>query len=166
MSDIEVYIEDLQLLYEESKDIPLTRKISVDKEELNRIIIEIQGTIPAEIKKAKKIVDQCDEYIEDAKKSSETIIKHAEIEAERLISEHEVYLGAVEEATQIREKAEDTANNGVLEAMKFVDDLLARTEDTIFDSREKINAEFRKIDETLANTLDLLYEAREDLRNG
>lgn len=166
MNDIENYIEDLLLLFEESKEIPLTRKIAVDKEELNRIIIEIQGSIPEEIKKAKKISEECDDYIEDAKRSADSIIRQAEITAQRLINEHEVYLAAVEKSSKLIRDSEQAAQTGIVDAMKYVDSQIAKTETNVLSSCELISAEFTKIENSLATTLDLLAESRENLRNG
>lgn len=166
MNDIETCIEDLQILYDESKEFPFSRKLAVDGEELNRIIIQLQGSIPEEIKRAKKIAEECDEYIEDAKRNAETIIRQAELQAEKLIDEHEIYMAAVEKSAELIKYGEDTGNTLIVDAIKFLDERIENAESNILNSCQLVNEEFDRIENTLVDTLKMLTETRKNLKEG
>ncbi len=164
MSSIDTQVELLYDLAENSANIPFTSSVKVDKDELFRILAELRNTIPEEIEDAKRIVRDCEKYIENAKSEAESIIKQAEFEASRLVSEHEVYKRAVEEGDLIRAKAEEDAENGLYQVTQYVDKLLESAGDSAEEARKIMEYQQNLLTDKFNETADIILQIREDMR--
>src|ERR1700738_3689148 len=100
-----VLIDKLADLLHNSKPVPLTDQVRVDKEEIYDLLDQMRATIPEEIKQARWIVKERQEMLAEAKREAERIVKEARERQQRLVGEEEV--------TKMAERAaEDIVEDG------------------------------------------------------
>src|SRR5918992_1550956 len=93
--DVLVLIDKLDDTIHNSKPVPLTDQVRVDKEEIYDILDQMRATIPEEIKQARWIVKERQEMLAEAKREAEHIVKEARAR------EREIRLGAEDYADEI-----------------------------------------------------------------
>ncbi|MDX6632405.1 MAG: hypothetical protein QOG09_970 [Solirubrobacterales bacterium] len=122
--DVLVLIDKLDDLVHNSKPVPLTDQVRVDREEIYDILDQMRATIPEEIKQARWIVKERQEMLAEAKREAERIIKGARDQQARLVSEEEVMKQAERGAEEILEDARSREREIRLEAEDYADQIL------------------------------------------
>ena len=122
--DVLVLIDKLDDLVHNSKPVPLTDQVRVDREEIYDILDQMRATIPEEIKQARWIVKERQEMLAEAKREAERIIKGARDQQARLVSEEEVMKQAERGAEEILEDARTREREIRLEAEDYADQIL------------------------------------------
>lgn len=107
--EIFTLLENMEDILENSKEIPLTHKALLNKEELLDIIKDIRLKLPEELKTAKVIKEEHDKIIAKAQEEADGIIKEAENRIISMIDEHEITKKAYEQKDRIIENANDMA---------------------------------------------------------
>jgi len=110
----------LKKMIEESKKLPLSEKVALDKVEALEIIKEIKTALPDELKQAQWISNERKQIIVKAHKESETIVN----EAKEKVNEHELTLMAKEHAKKIIEAAKEEASQIKAGSRKYAEQLL------------------------------------------
>ncbi|MBI2691855.1 MAG: ATPase [Solirubrobacterales bacterium] len=122
--DVLVLIDKLDDLIHNAKQIPLTENVRVDREEIYDLLDQMRATIPEEIKQARWIVKERQEMLAEAKREAERIVKEANDEQLRLVSEQEVVKQAENHAEDIVEEARAREREIRLGAEDYADDIL------------------------------------------
>jgi cell division septum initiation protein DivIVA len=122
--DVLVLIDKLDDMIHNAKPIPLTDNVRVDKEEIYDLLDQMRATIPEEIKQARWIVKERQEMLAEAKREAERIVKEANDEQLRLVSEQEVVKQAENHAEDIIEEARAREREIRLGAEDYADDIL------------------------------------------
>ncbi|MGK2878182.1 MAG: ATPase [Solirubrobacterales bacterium] len=122
--DVLVLIDKLDDLIHNAKQIPLTENVRVDREEIYDLLDQMRATIPEEIKQARWIVKERQEMLAEAKREAERIVKEANDEQLRLVSEQEVVRQAENHAEDIVEEARAREREIRLGAEDYADDIL------------------------------------------
>lgn len=103
---IDEILEMMDDLLDKSVTVPFSnKKCMVDSEKMREYIDNIRYNLPTEIKRAKEMVADRSEIIEDANAKAEQIIKEAEERANVLVSEDEIVKRAREAADEITAQA-------------------------------------------------------------
>ncbi len=104
---IDEILEMMDDLLDKSVTVPFSnKKCMVDSEKIREYIDNIRYHLPTEIKRAKEMVADRSEIIEDAGHRAEQIIKEAEERAKVLVSEDEIVKRAREAADEITSQAQ------------------------------------------------------------
>lgn len=175
MSSIENYLAQIEDILEDSKNVPFSGKVAVDRDAIYDIIDELRLHFPDEIKEAQKIIENREKYLRDAEKraniiideahaEAEEIIKDAEGKAVRITSEHEIYKRAVQEGEVLLEEAKQDAKNLRLNAMDYADEVLAKSEQAIKVTLENITGQTQSTQAYFNQMLETLYNNRQELR--
>ena len=72
--EIFTFLETLEDILENSKKLPFTDKVIVNKEELVEIIQEIRLKLPDELKQAKWVKEERQRILEEAQKEAEGVV--------------------------------------------------------------------------------------------
>lgn len=129
-TDILYWIDQLEALLNEGVRIPLTTKVIIDEDECLNVIDQLRVSIPAEIKRAKRIQQEGQKFVAQGQEEAELIVKRAREQAIRMIEEEDlrtqveeqvnaIIADAMKEAEQIRQGADAYA-------MSVLSDLEAR----------------------------------------
>ncbi|MBQ9885798.1 MAG: hypothetical protein IJM37_02905 [Lachnospiraceae bacterium] len=167
MSKIEEIIVEIENYVESCKPAPFSgnRKIVVDKDDIQDLLVQLKMRTPEEIKKYQKIVSNKDAILANAKAQAEAIVEDAKRQKEALINESVIKQDAEAQAKDIikeaqeyskvvREQANDESNAIKVSAIEYTDSLLAHVQEVIVNSLEG----YRNNYENMVNTLQTDYE--------
>lgn len=148
----EKHIEDiLTALYDlvqDARALPLgADKCILERDKVLDMLDEIMGQMPAELKQARTIVESRSEIVAQAKREAETVVRKAQEEAERLVSEQVIYEEAKRRCADMVAQTKSQITNLRKISNEYMDDALRRTEEAIAQSlgevqetRAKFNA--------------------------
>lgn len=164
MNSIEDISERFYTLLDASKPIPFTDSLKVNRKELEDLIYELKLSVPQSVKDAEEVIDNCHEYLEGAKNEADTIIANAEMEAQKLLSEHEVYIRAVDEAEKITESAREEVESSVEQMRIYIDSILEEAEKSVAEIAEKVHGQYQIGYKVLDECIEEVYQLRKGLR--
>lgn len=128
---IDEIINELQDIVTEAKNMPLTGKAMIDRDEVLSLIDSLQDAMPREFDQARSIVSDRQQILDDAKRESEAIIKVAEERRRALIDQQEIVKLAKKKAKEVLEEAVQQAKDLKKATHTYVDDILRRTDDAM-----------------------------------
>jgi chromosome segregation ATPase len=145
---IEDIITALYDLVQDARSMPLAAdKCILERDKVLDMLDEIIAQMPAELKQSRTIVESRAEIIGQAKREAENVIRKAEEEAERLVSQQAIYEEAKRRCTEEVAQAKAQIANLRKISNEYMDDALRRTEEAIAkslgevqDTRAKFNA--------------------------
>ncbi len=105
----------------------------INKENVLNLIDEIRLKLPDELKQARRIKEESENIIKDARVQADKIIDEARAKGIALIDEHEITRAANEKAAAILTKAEATTAEMENNAVAYAESLLDRVESVTAD---------------------------------
>lgn len=164
MDSVLKLLDELEEILEESRSVPFSNKISVNKEDLLEIITDIRNKLPNEIKQSKWILEERNKILADSEREAEDILRKAEEHMNQLIDEHEVTKKAYARADEIVESGQKTSKTMRIGAIEYTDDILMDTEDRLKELQHSIAEQQNKLNDFINQSLDILYENRQELK--
>ena len=158
------YLDDIEELLDKSRGVPLTGKISVEKEKLLDIVNEIRLSLPDDMRIAQRILGDHDKILEDAKHRAASLLDDAKMEAKTLINNHEISRRASEQAADHMEETKRSAREIRLNAMDYADEILEKAENQIRQTMDNMDQQHRRVMEYYEGITDIIYENRQQLR--
>ena len=95
--DVLALLEELQQILENGTPVPFSKKVMLDKEQIEDLILEIKGKTPDELKQARWVKEERQRILQDAQKEANEIIKEAENKIISMIDDHEITRQAIEQ---------------------------------------------------------------------
>ena len=142
--------ELLDLLYteiEEAKNAPLNNdKCIIERDRVLDMIDDVKAELPVEIKRAKDLVANRNDYIASAKREADELRDKAEDYAKRLVNEDAIGREAEKEADRIIAEAEEQCRMLKSAASDYCEDTLRRMEEAVADAYDEVKhsrAKFR-----------------------
>ena len=89
---VEVLLERLENTVEEARSVPFSSKCMMDREELLYMVRMIRESLPEELERARWVLQQNHQLINEARREAEAVIRDAEVQMAAMIDEHEVTL--------------------------------------------------------------------------
>lgn len=166
MSRIEQIIDEIEEFIESCKPAPFSQsKIVVPKDQLYELLTELRLKTPDEIRRYKKIIEQKDKIISDAKDQAQQMIDETQAYAEQLVEDHEIMLKAYEKADETIHAANDEAK-GIIDqanatAMEITHGSLSYAKDLINNIQAAVSS---SIDIVKSNTDGLVSGLSENMR--
>jgi hypothetical protein len=141
-------IDELQVLVEEAKSVPLSSSAVINREEFLDLLADLKSEVPDQIRQARWMSRDREELLARARMEAERILAEAREQRDRLLSRTEVALEAEREAERIIDEARERSVRVRLEAEDYADQKLAafeillnRTLATVERGRAKLRAE-------------------------
>ncbi|MFA5658518.1 MAG: ATPase [Oscillospiraceae bacterium] len=126
---IDEILDMMDELLDKAVSVPFTQKKSlVEVEKLREYIDGIRYNMPTEIKRAKEMVFDRTQIIEEAKKESDRIIKRAEERAKLLVNEEEIVKAASIKANELLTNAQTKEREIRCAMCEKMDEMLNETE--------------------------------------
>ena len=145
-------IDELQVLIEEAKAVPLSSSAVINREEMLELLAQLKEEVPEEVRQARWMSRDRDELLARARKEGERIIAEAQESRDRLLSRTEIVHAAEREAERITDEAKDRAAKIRLEAEDYVDQKLAafeillnKTLQTVGRGREQLRGQSKQV---------------------
>lgn len=121
-------IDELQVLIEEAKAVPLSSSAIINRDELLELIAQLKEEVPDEIRQARWMSRDRDELLARARKEAERIVAEAREQRDRLLTRTEIVHAAQREGERIIDAANDRAARIRAEGEDYVDQKLAAFE--------------------------------------
>lgn len=109
-------------------NMPLSSSPKIDRDEVLDLLETALQRLPAELREARMMMKERDEFIARTRREADEIIDAAKVQAERFVQRAEVVRAAEQRARQIVEAAEDEARRLKYETEDFLDQRLASFE--------------------------------------
>lgn len=140
--DILKLIDELEEIFDEASNLPFSKKVSVNPDEVYELINDLRDAIPEEIKEARWINEERERILKEANVQADQILNDAHNEVERsyqeanrrykeLVNQESITIEAKKQAEQIIADAKVTANTITTNSLAYVDGMLVKTQDEL-----------------------------------
>jgi hypothetical protein len=143
--DIQHLVDRLEDLIDEGRHIPMTKMTVVDEERALEIIDQMRISVPEEIEKASRIINQRDRLMAQANEEAARLVDLAREKSDSLIQRDAVVQAAqnraaniIEQARQDAEAIRADADNYVLEVLNELEGHLLKTLTVVRNGINKI----------------------------
>ncbi len=126
--DILHLVDRLEDLIDEGRHIPLSKYTMIDEERALEIIDQMRISIPEEIEKANRVLQQRDRLMAQANEEAARLVELARERGDSLISREAIAQAAQSRAANILEQARQEAEAIQADADKYVMDVLSELE--------------------------------------
>lgn len=103
--DILYLLDQLEEVLGGGSRVPLTSRTLVDEQEILDILDQIRVSIPEELKAARRLTQEREQVIADARGEADRIVQDAEAHASERLTEHSLVRAAEMRAADIQERA-------------------------------------------------------------
>jgi len=103
--DILYLLDQLEEVLGAGSRVPLTSRTLVDEPEILDIIDQIRLSIPEEIKAAKRLTDERDQVLADARSEVDRLLRDADAQVAERLGEHHLVRAAESRAADLEERA-------------------------------------------------------------
>jgi cell division septum initiation protein DivIVA len=141
-------IDELQVLVEEAKAVPLSSSAVINRDEYLELLAQLKEAVPDEIRQARWMAKDRDELLARARKESERLMIEAQEQRDRLLSRTEIVHAAHRESERITDEAREQGARMRSEAEDYIDQKLAafeillnKTLATVARGREQLRGE-------------------------
>ena len=145
--DILQLIDRLEELFNQSKNIPLTRNVMVDEDRMLDIIDQMRIAIPEEVKKAQQVMAQRDRVMAQAQEEANRTLQLSRDKAEQLVQKDMIVQEAQRRADQIVNQARGEAEATRVDADNYVVDTLMQLQDQISKLSGQVSNGIRMVQE-------------------
>ncbi len=125
---VETLLGRLRDQIDAARPMPLSTSVMVSREELLEILDEAIERLPDELRAARWLLKEREEFLAKVKREGDEILDQARARAERMVQRTEVVKAAEARARKIVEKAQDQSRKLRNEAEDFCDQRLASFE--------------------------------------
>jgi F0F1-type ATP synthase membrane subunit b/b' len=144
-ADAEAYIRSAMDVVLTAKPMPLSSSVRVERDELIELLEGALARIPEEIRQARWMLKEREEFLADTQRKASDIMEEARVQTERMVQRTEVVRQANHVAQRILDDANEEARRLRHEAEDYADKKLAsfeivldRTMKTVQAGREKL----------------------------
>lgn len=153
-------IEDFEKKIEATPNMLMTKKVLIERDELESLLTNIQTFLPDEMKHAKWIKEErekifsdanaeAEEIVLEAKKKERMIIAEAKAQFEAMVNENEVLHEAEERANELLNQAREEARSVRLSSYQYSEDLLLDLQEGLEKKLAEVNDDLRALQEFL-----------------
>lgn len=111
--------------------VPLTNKVAVDEEEFLATVDQLRASIPAELRQARRVIQDRQEIILTAQREAERIINTARERADYLTSNEGVMAEARQRSEEILRQSRSQNQKSIEEIEKFALGIINQVEQTM-----------------------------------
>ena len=129
--DVDQKLEELSVLVEEAKAVPLSASCMVNRAVVLDLIDDIRDALPSSLSDADQLLAEREAVVAEGRREADRLIAEAREEQLRMLSQHEVYLVAVAESEALRAETLDDVTRMRRETDDYIDARLATFEITL-----------------------------------
>jgi vacuolar-type H+-ATPase subunit H len=129
--DVLYLLDQLEEVLGAGSRVPLTSRTLVDEPEILDIIDQIRLSIPEEIKAAKRVSEERDHVLADARAEADRILREADAQVAERLGEHHLVRSAEARAADIQDRAMEQAATIRHEADAYAHRVLLKLRDQI-----------------------------------
>ena len=125
---LEGALQHLRDLIETARTMPMSASVLVNRDEVVELLDRAMQNLPAELRHARWLLKERQEYLEQAKREGSELLESARVQAERMVERSDIVREARRSAQQIVADAEGEARRLQHAAEDYVDQRLAALE--------------------------------------
>jgi len=129
--DVDQKLEELSVLVEEAKAVPLSASCMFNRAVVLDHIHDIRDALPSSLSDADELLAEREAVVAEGRREADRLIAQAREEQLRMLSQHEVYLVAVAESEALRAETFDEVTRMRRETDDYIDARLATFEITL-----------------------------------
>jgi len=148
-------VAELRYVIESARPLPLSASSTINKEEVLRMLDEIQGNMPDELRSARWLLKEREEFRAKMRREGDEIVALARNRAEQMVQRTQVVKAAEARARKVLETAESESRRLRLEAEDYCDQKLGSFENVLQRTLQQVGAGRAKLQ---GNLLDELGE--------
>ena len=143
--DVLSLLEELEQLLENGSQVPFSKKVMLERTQIDELVNEIKNKLPDELKQAKWVKEERQRILQDAQKEANEIIKEAENKIISMIDEHEITKKAYEQRAEILDAAESYQKELIAATREHADGILANLENTLKENLDMIKSNRKEL---------------------
>ena len=176
MSRIEQMIGEIEMYLDSCKSQAFSnsKRIVVEKDVIDEMLVELRLRTPEEIKKYQKIIANKDAILADAQAHADAMLAEASRQTAELVDNHEIMQQAYAQADEVVQKAQEQAQkilddavneaNSIREsAVQYTDSQLERLESILSHAVENSQSRFQSLLNQLQASYDVVVSNRKEL---
>ena len=137
--NIEDIISALYDMVQDARALPLgADKCILERDKVLDMLDEVIAQLPVELKQARTIVESRNELIGQARREAENMIRQAQEQSEKLVSEEAIYLEAKRQCQEMVAQTKNRLADLRRASNEYMDDALRRTEEAVALSLEDV----------------------------
>jgi hypothetical protein len=149
-SDVEHMLRRLHELIASARPMPLSTSVMVNRDEVLDLVDETIERLPDELRAARWLLKEREEYLAKVKREGEDILDQARTRAERMVQRTEVVKASEARARKIIDAANDEAARVKNEVEDFCDQRLASFEIVLERTMKLVESGRQKLQGSLA----------------
>ncbi|MGD9798225.1 MAG: hypothetical protein AB7H43_04900 [Acidimicrobiia bacterium] len=126
--DVELLLRRVTDMIANARPMPLSASVMINRDEVLGLVGEALARLPEELRSARYLLKEREEYLAKARREGEEIVDAARLQAERMVERTEVAREAKRIARQLVDAAEERSRRLQHEAEDFCDQKLAQFE--------------------------------------
>jgi F0F1-type ATP synthase membrane subunit b/b' len=135
---LEDLLFDLRELIEQARMMPMSASVLVNRDEALAMIEDALGHMPEELRRARWLLKERDEFLAEARRDAAVIVDAARTQAERMVERTEIAREARRMAERVVADAEADARRLSHEADDFIDARLQTFQETLERTLESV----------------------------
>lgn len=144
--DILYLLDQLEEVISTGSTLPFTSRRMVDEQEILDILDQIRMSIPEELKAARRVAQEREQMLADARAEADRMLRDAEQNAAGRLSEHSLVRIAEGRASEIEEQAIREAQQVREEADAYAYRVLQRLRDQVTQVGQTVERGLREMD--------------------
>lgn len=129
---IEGIISALYDMVQDARSVPLAAdKCILERDKVLDMLDEVIAQMPVELKQARTIVESRNELVSQARREAETLVRQAQEQAQKMITEDAVYQETKRQCQEMVDKTQIRMAELRKVSNDYMDDALRRTEEAI-----------------------------------
>jgi len=154
--DVETILHRLADVIRQARPMPLSASAMINKDEVLELVEEALGRMPEELRAARWMLKERDDYIERMHHDGQDILATARARAEQLVQKQEVVRAANSRARQIEMRADEDARRLRLEAEDYCDQKLGSFEIVLERTMKSVRAGRHKLQAPHMHTTEVI----------
>lgn len=151
---IDELLLELRDLVENARTMPMSASVLVNREEALGLVDEILAAFPEELRHARWLVKERDEFLAQARREADDIVAAARIQVERMVERTEIVREARRVAQRTVDDADAQARRLRLECEDYIDHklgefevVLDRTLQAVHQGRQRLQVTYEAVDD-------------------
>ncbi len=151
--DILYLIDRLENLVTNSKRMPLVNQVIVKEADLLNIIDQLRTSIPMEIKQARRIMQEKERILSQAKSDANIILNQARAETERALTSEGLLQVAQEREQEIIHQANEQAQMIVRRAERHTEQMQIEADNYAAETLRNLKEHLRQVEATIEHVV-------------
>jgi cell division septum initiation protein DivIVA len=143
--DILYLLDQLEEVLDSGSRLPFTSRTLVDEQEVLDILDQIRVSIPEEIKAARRLTQEREQFLDEARAEADRLLREADAQAAARVSEHSLVRAAESRAAEIESRALNSAERVREEAETYAYRVLERLRSQIEQVGQSLDRGLREL---------------------